>query len=91
MTRNLNTPPDRQECAASVLADLFTTASALSHQRRELAQIADSCPMDAGLRDTLIALIERNQELVDAVATFINDKLPKELMGGVLDAVQEAI
>jgi hypothetical protein len=43
---------------------LYTVAQALTHQRYELQEARG---IDAGLRSTIIALIDRNQELLDAL------------------------
>lgn len=47
----------------ALCTNLETVAQALTHQRREL----EDTGMDAGLRCTVIALIDRNHELVDAL------------------------
>ncbi|HEY9147519.1 MAG TPA: hypothetical protein VIQ22_00805 [Gammaproteobacteria bacterium] len=48
-------------------SDLYTVAQALTHQRFEL----QDAEMDAGLRCTVIALIDRNHELLDQLLSAI--------------------
>lgn len=52
--------------------DVFTTTSALRYlATAELVGLADMDPVSAGLRDTLCALIDRNQELVERLVLHV--------------------
>ncbi|MBA3911915.1 MAG: hypothetical protein C0524_19060 [Rhodobacter sp.] len=68
-----------QEAAEALCNDLFTTASALSHVRNELNNQYSGKPLEPGFRNLLLTLIDRNQELVDEVLSYMEGQKPTEV------------
>lgn len=57
--------------ADKLCGDVFTTASALAYLSYELVSLGGGDPFPAGLRDTLVALIERNKELTGRLVEHV--------------------